>query len=204
MAALSLLLVTLYIALAVLGNRYWRYLRHKNRSAWPAEPRWTLALLDRDTGFRHNLDLDCRRWEPCAKADLQKSRACCCSLSARHRIEEAVSNGAYLGYLEATRKVTPAANLFTDSSIDIPQRPADGSGIVSPQKTSKRDGDQVSEEQQEPGGISGVLAQVRAELRKMWEAVAPLGNSGGSPADGWSLGPLLLQVECSEGSVAEL
>lgn len=95
LAALSLLLVSLYIALSALGCRYWKYLvampgpsrcarippRHgsgpcvqryprglmhgrpqmqKNMSAPAADPRWTLALVDHTTGFRHNLDLDQR------------------------------------------------------------------------------------------------------------------------------------------------
>ena len=58
LAALSFLLLTLYSALCALGCRYWRYLLKKNASRPPAEPRWTLALLDATTGFRHNLDLD--------------------------------------------------------------------------------------------------------------------------------------------------
>ena len=69
-AALGFLLVTLYLGTACLLRRYWAYLRKRNAATPPAPARWTLALVDSQTGMSHVLDIDdspsicCRRRAP--------------------------------------------------------------------------------------------------------------------------------------------
>eukprot|EP01049_Picozoa_sp_SAG25_P021407 SAG25_NODE_7925_length_450_cov_0.584046_1_plen_60_part_01 len=49
-AAVSLLLVILFIGSTWLIKRYYAYLIRKNRAQDPEEPRWTLALVDSSPG----------------------------------------------------------------------------------------------------------------------------------------------------------
>ena len=109
---------------------------------------------------------------------MAKSRGCCCSLSARARIEEAISDGEYLGFREAIRRIRPAEQLFADKGSDWDPRRS---------KAMKAE-QQLAAGQGEEEGPAGVLAQVGAELRKM------CGLDGGPPAPpDWRLAPLMLE-----------
>lgn len=92
LATLCLLLVAVYVALSVLGLRYFRYLRQKNSTQKPAEPRWTLAIADETGGKLFKMDIDARAVD--AK---HNGRA----PSLRSAIEHLVHSGVYLKYRDA-------------------------------------------------------------------------------------------------------
>jgi hypothetical protein len=139
LALLSLMLVSLYIALAALACRYWRYLKKRNGVKAPVEPRWTLALVDKSTGFQHNIDLDghdldlnCKKHKP----DLSKSRMGCFTLSLRAKIEEITSKGRYLGFKDAQKAIQSERIISDFGSIWGSLRSSSTSGSASQKPNS--------------------------------------------------------------------
>ena len=99
-AALGFLLVTLYLGTACLLRRYWAYLRRRNAATPPAPARWTLALVDSQTGMSHVLDIDDSPSICCRRCTSEKLRS-----SLRSRIEHTVSRGEYLSSSGARQKI---------------------------------------------------------------------------------------------------
>ena len=117
-AALGFLLVTLYLGTACLLRRYWAYLRKRNAATPPAPARWTLALVDSQTGMSHTLDIDdspscCRR---CGRAP-EHLRS-----SLRSLIEHTVSQGEYLSSSGARQKIKVQDKVLGDFTKQRPGR----------------------------------------------------------------------------------
>ena len=105
-AALGFLLVTLYVGVFWLLRRYWDYLRKAN-AAKPAGPaRWTLALVDNQTGVKHTLDID-------SGTDM-----CGCGSSLRSQIEDEVSEGAYLSSSGARKRIMFKTQVLTKYTLE--------------------------------------------------------------------------------------
>jgi hypothetical protein len=100
LAAVAALLLSLYVSLAVVACKYWRYLIQKNATRDPAEPRWTLALVDQDTvgAAVHKLHIDEHAFQP------RRPDGAFFAQSVRSQIEGLLSSGAYLGSFDARRR----------------------------------------------------------------------------------------------------
>jgi hypothetical protein len=102
-AAVSLLLVILFIGSTWLIKRYYAYLIRKNRAQDPEEPRWTLALVDSSPGGSElPMDIDSSRFDFAAPK--------CFWPSLRTQIEQLVSGGEYLTFSEARERLQCATN----------------------------------------------------------------------------------------------
>ena len=110
LATLCILLVAVYVALSVLGRRYWKYLEQKNATKPPAEPRWTLAVVDEASGEKltYKVDLDTRKF--CLETRQRLP-------SLRQTIEERAHAGIYLGSRHAKLFIPALENLVSDYKL---------------------------------------------------------------------------------------
>jgi hypothetical protein len=162
LAALCILLVAFYGALSALGLRFFRYLRQKNATQQPAEPRWTLAVVGESGGQRltYKLDIDSRALDVKTKQLLP---------SLRSAIEDLVHSGVYLGYQDARRTIPPLESAVRDFEVSrvgarIELRPSADAGdawALAPLKLGKRPG--------EPPELELDLAPVRHQIERIVE-----------------------------------
>lgn len=110
LSTLCILLVAVYVALTVLGRKYWLYLAQKNATKPPAEPRWTLALIDDASGEKltYKVDIDTKRFDLETKGWLP---------SLRQTIEERAHSGVYLGSRHAKHLIPTLNNLVSDYKL---------------------------------------------------------------------------------------
>jgi hypothetical protein len=104
LATAGMCLVSAMVSLALLASRYWKYMLAKNGSRDPADPRWTLALVDTKSIGRDQAQ---NKWT--LDLDHRKMKTRCCHLpSVRSKIEEVASNGGYLTWSKARKQVRAA------------------------------------------------------------------------------------------------
>ena len=107
LATLCLLLVALYAALSVVALRYFRYLRQKNSTQKPAEPRWTLAIADETGGRLFKMDIDTRTVDVTSKKRMPSTRF---AMSSRpRRPPSSARHAAYMYTIPSVRSKKPAS-----------------------------------------------------------------------------------------------
>jgi hypothetical protein len=111
LAAVAVLLVSLFIAFGILASRYWRYLMARNATLPPAESRWTLALVDRRAQLNRP-EFHTRPW----KLDIDHRGLF--TSSVRSKIECKTTEGKYLTLKEARRLIKQTNKPIVDYSVE--------------------------------------------------------------------------------------